>query len=197
MFISWMIEWMVWISLPWTHCIRKHPLKNWQKKKKKEGFTSAQFQASVSLLPLQTILGFAACLKWSEGWLKNKQKNVWAQWSVAWSVALTSLQSLICIQEAPPWRRCERGCRKLTVQTGGEVSPLQSVSMVSMHHQKPPLVNTNWTQSSLILLSSGSNACFFLHYSKDQYTIYFLSVTREERTGQGSNVLNLDCRYPF
>lgn len=46
-------------------------------------FTSAHFQASVPLMILQIILGFAVCLKGSESWLKNKKcihKNIWAQW---------------------------------------------------------------------------------------------------------------------
>lgn len=70
-----MNDWVDWVDFTsWTSCIRI-TLQNWQRKMGKKWLpchTSAQFQASVSLSFLQTILGFAACLKWSEGWLKKQ-----------------------------------------------------------------------------------------------------------------------------
>lgn len=94
------------------------------------------------LLLLQTIWGFCCMSKVIMGLaVKNEcsiHQNAWALWEVALSVAPTSLQSLICIQEAPPWRKSEPRCFSAAPET--------SISLT----QIGPLIQSGrhfWTQS--------------------------------------------------
>lgn len=103
---------------------------------------------------------------------------------VAWSVALTSLQSLICIQEAPPWRWCERGCRKKRLPNSccsrrGKPSSPSAVCLHGNCFSAAPVASILWTQIglALILLSgvSYSEVVVELSWSLACFLSFFLS----------------------